>query len=64
MKHTKEEIINALNVIKEECKGNFCVSCPFYDKTLTDVPKCMIRSDAPMVWDLVDEEPKIWRAFK
>lgn len=64
MKHTKEEITNALNVIKEECKDDFCVRCPFYDKTLNDVPKCRIRSDAPMSWDLNTPVPETWRAFK
>ena len=64
MKHTKKEIINALNVIKEECRDNLCVRCPFYDKTLNDVPRCRIRSDAPMVWNITDEDPETWRAFK
>ena len=65
MKHTKEEIVAALQVIKEEC-GNYgeneCYSCPLYNTE----QGCMVQlSRAPQYWDIVHVEPeKVWRAFK
>ena len=56
MKHTKDEIINALKVIKEECGR--CCSCPF----CLDGACMIIRK--PCDWDIADPEPEIWRAFK
>ena len=56
MKHTKDEIINALKVIKEECGR--CCSCPF----CLDGACMIIRK--PSDWDIADPEPEIWRAFK
>lgn len=64
MKHTKEEIVNALNVIKEECasqNGVSCNPCPFF----INGKGCSIGSKVPQNWDIVDIEPeKTWRAFK
>jgi hypothetical protein len=62
MKHTKEEIVNALKVIKEECCGTPCDTCPFYsDKK----GRCEIRSgNAPTNWEINKPEPETWRAFK
>lgn len=61
MKHTKEEITNALKIIKEECNGSDCCNCPFGDTYGT----CMLALKGnPENWKIVDPEPKIWRAFK
>ena len=62
MKHTKEEIINALKVIQEECIGNpVCLTCPFW------IPDrgngCQIQEGVE-TWEIADPEPKTWRAFK
>lgn len=60
MKHTKEEIVNALKVIKEECMANncYCAECSFYNHG------CAIRDDDPCSWQIADTEPETWRAFK
>ena len=60
MKHTKEEIINALKVIEEEClyQGNSCSECPFFVDDHCEI----IRR--PCNWTLNNPEPETWRAFK
>ena len=60
MKHTKEEIIGALKIIKEECEAhsNSCVDCPLYGHG------CGVLDDIPSGWSLADPEPKTWRAFR
>lgn len=60
MKHTKEEIINALKVIQEECSrcDEGCFGCPFYKIG------CIINNTAPSNWMLNTTEPETWRAFK
>lgn len=64
MKHTKEEIVAALKVIKEECasqNGATCIPCSFF----IEGKGCIIGNKLPQNWDIVDIEPeKIWRAFK
>lgn len=64
MKHTKEEIVAALRVIKDECasqNGAACTLCPFFIKG----KGCSIGNKLPQSWDIVDIEPeKTWRAFK
>ena len=59
MKHTKEEIINALKVIKEECAGQVCEKCPFGG----DGGKCKLVNDSPDNW-AIDEGDGIWRALR
>lgn len=60
MKHTKEEIINALNVIKDECAGTNCRACPFgtYDE------KCRLKAHTPSGWEIEPLPPATWRALK
>lgn len=59
MKHTKEEILKALNVIKDECKeAEACECCPFSDKNAF----CVFRKDQPYEWDIKATE-EVWRAF-
>lgn len=66
MKHTKEEIINALKVIKEECRSHEeCKKCPFCDDSIETPTICMLdRRYAPGEWELNDIKPETWRAFK
>lgn len=62
MKHSKEEIINALTVIKETCKENekHCNECPFYSNK---AKMCHFRTMlSPYSWG-IDEQQKLWRAF-
>lgn len=62
MKHTKEEIVNALKVIKDTCRDNTsCATCPFWNAGETK--RCMIKDDVE-TWEIADPEPKLWRAFK
>lgn len=62
MKHTKEEIINALKVIKDECKGHcHCDACPFY----TGVVGCKVKKTSPIDWEIAElPPPETWRALK
>ena len=64
MKHSKEEIIGALKLIKDECQEQICPKCTFYNPSATNPTTCMIRANAPMAWNLNDTEPETWRAFK
>ena len=67
MKHTKEEIINALKVIKDECDshncGNecedSCEECCFSNFQLG----CVFREKYPFRWK-INEKEDVWRAFK
>lgn len=66
MKHTKEEILKALHVIKDTCyessqkkDGVFtCYECPFNDGD----GHCIVNEQAPCVWNIKSDEP--WRAFE
>lgn len=61
MKHTREEILNALHIIKDTCdeiNDGDCPKCPFCDKQWN----CIICKQSPHYWDIKDDEP--WRAFE
>ena len=62
MKHTKEEIINALKVIKDECIGSDCFKCPLGNYR----GECLITSNGNPEdnWKLNDTELETWRALK
>ena len=62
MRHTREEIINALNVIKDECDAcddGYYMKCPFYKVNRG----CLINKICPSDWNIVTEE-EAWRALK
>lgn len=61
MKHTNEEIINALKVIKDECmcQAESCINCPFYFENT-----CYVHTGMPSSWKLNYNTPETWRAFK
>ena len=63
MSYTREEIINALRLIKDICEDRDvnCTKCPFGIKGLG----CFFEhnADSPEYWDLT-EETEAWRAFK
>lgn len=62
MKHTQEEIINALKVIKDECDARddgYCMKCPFFKVNRG----CLINKIYPKDWNIVTEE-EVWRALK
>lgn len=61
MKHTKEEILNALKIIKDECKGIDCKDCPFLND---EDNNCRIQNDPPASWKIKVETEETWRAFK
>ena len=66
MKHTQEEILKALHVIKDTCHESYkvevgrssCYKCPFSDLA----GYCILAEESPLSWDIKDEEP--WRAFQ
>lgn len=61
MKHTKEEILKALNVIRDECKEeDYCTFCPFADKD----ENCMLRKERPYAWTIKTETEEAWKAFE
>lgn len=62
MKHTKEEIINALKVIKGECKeAETCLNCPFSNLERD----CLVQEGhSPEDWEINEEPPEMWRALK
>jgi len=64
MKHTKEEIINALNVIKDECTGTICQACPFCYDTPNTKSKCALQHSNPCEWKIEELPPQTWRALK
>lgn len=64
MKHTKEEIVNALKVIKEEClSASRCIDCPFYNHHNT-LEACRFLTNPPSMLQINETEPEAWRAFK
>lgn len=63
MKHTKEEILNALQIIKDTCQESTdtykdCCLCPFNDGD----GHCIVAEQAPCAWNIKSDEP--WRAFE
>ena len=61
MKHTKEEILKALHVIKDTCGDETidCGNCPFGD----DENLCRLKRTIPTNW-IINKEDNVWRAFK
>lgn len=60
MKHTKEEILNALHVIKETCEEyDDCEDgCPFERNE-----DCLIQFSYPGAWKINDGSPETWRGL-
>lgn len=64
MKHTKEEILNALQIIQDECTDVGCEECPFgfHNKNTYG---CMLKTDElPEEWRIKREKESVWRAFE
>ena len=60
MKHTKEEILNALHVIKDEC-GEYerCDErCPFNAND-----ECLVNINAPNYWKINDDGVEVWKGL-
>lgn len=57
MKHTPKEIINALQVIQEECESHTenCSDCPFCNGHI-----CKVVDEEPTGWNLNIND---WKAF-
>jgi hypothetical protein len=64
MKHTKEEILNALQIIKDECTDTAgCHVCPFARRA-GSMYSCMFKADdTPEEWRIKREKESMWRAF-
>lgn len=62
MKHTQEEIFNALKVLNEECVDNrICVTCPLH--AVEDEMRCGIKRRSPSSYRL-NNPNKPWSAFR
>lgn len=62
-KQEKQEILKALQLIKDICKTNPCDACPFYE---VHTGNCNIHSKMPYDWDNKEPEEEkelTWRAF-
>ena len=61
---TKENIVEALKVIKSVCDDNECQTCPLgnIDDTTGKI-LCMIKHITPDVW-IINNETDVWRALK
>lgn len=61
MKHKREEILKALQVIKDTCSDETidCDNCPFGN----DGSLCKLKHRIPAYWELKKEDD-VWRAFK
>ena len=60
MKHTKQEILNALQIIKDECTCAECYNCPFR----YNGEECAIKDYPPVDWQIKKEKESVWRAFE
>ena len=64
MKHTKEEILNALQIIKDECTDVDCAKCPLGVRVKNSYG-CMLKMDEnPDAWRIKNEKDSVWRAFE
>lgn len=62
MKHTQQQILDALKVIIDTCKEHGrCTECPLYTKH-DPVTQCSLRADNPTNWKLNNAD-KVWRAL-
>ena len=62
MKHSPEEILKALHVIKDECRecgGGCAEKCPFTSAE----GDCLITYDSPYDWDINDDSITIWKGL-
>lgn len=62
MKHSQEEIINALKVIKDTCEEMPelypCENCP-----LSKNGDCILQNQPPQDWKIKPSTP-VWKAFE
>lgn len=58
--HSKEEICNALQIIKNICKNNNCSTCPFGFYNGDD--HCQFQRYSPCDFDIGNSDD-IWRAI-
>ena len=56
---TKEDIVEALKVIKSVCEDNDCSTCPFGNKNSF----CLIKGMTPNAWK-INSETDVWRALR
>ena len=64
MKHTKEEILNALQIIKDECIGSRCEQCSFGASDALYGTFCKLKWSNPEYWIIKGEEETVWRALE
>ena len=63
MKHSKEEIINALKIIKDECASyeDYCYKCPFYNEQY-DCCEITDGGGFPSDW-IINDTTERWNAL-
>ena len=61
MKHTKREILEALRIIQDECRGTACEKCPFGGKVIGSV-RCLLIDSMPVGW-LLNDKHGAWKAL-
>ena len=62
MKHSQEEILKALHIIKDECRvcGASCdEKCPFMGAD----GDCLITYESPCEWDINDDSVTVWKGL-
>ena len=60
MKHSQEEILKALHVIKETCvEGPCTMRCPFSNSERG----CLITHGTPNGWEINDAPPTQWKGL-
>lgn len=61
MKHSPEEILKALHVIKDECLyvGQTCEGCPFASYE----DDCLIVERNPEAWSINDNSVSTWKGL-
>lgn len=59
MRHSEEEIINALAIIQDTCEEHECSKCPFG----TNDGKCLIHDHCPAEWHFNAPRKETWRAI-
>ena len=62
MKYVPEDIMEALNIIKETCKDHDedCYMCPFNSGSEEG---CLIKNEYPNEWNINWDSPTVWRAL-
>ena len=62
MKHTREEITNALKIIQDTCRAQTIYPC-YNNCPLSKNGECVLQEQAPEDWK-INPSPPVWKAFE